>query len=1063
MTDLSKSLRVEFVKIRNTTNLLSNDFKKIIDDAKNTSNIAQKYLVAQKATQVLTEKINELKSKSGYLDTVSLQFKKDELELQKRITTAQISRLLKSTALDAAAKKQAIDSLKLKMILSDTELDYLEKNIGSNNRVIDSLNQQLNQTQGIFENIQLTEGAMIDTSSILGTVKSSFQFLLGKSGLIVKDLGKLGEYLQNGVTPAILLSDIIQKGYENFKAFDKTAVSVRSHLGLLPGEAKRFETLIKQVGIETMHLGASFEDVGKSIKAIADEFTSLVATDRSLLITTTALSKQFGITESTSLKFLKTLGGISGKTVSSQQSMIGFAKKMAEASGVPLPIIMRDVAEASDDVRIYVGSSAVSMIKAATAARMMGIDLNKAASTAEKLLQFETSIGAELKASALLGQNINFNYARQLFFNKNIIDGNKEILRIAKQVRFNQLNPIQQKAFADAAGKSVSELQDMFQQEKNIALVKNGTNKEAKKALEDYENLMKLKDAEAKNEGEIAAQEIIRRANQERLLQIQNRFNKLMSELAEPVMDVTERLLDIAIKILPPILNAIKYMTPIIGVLRTVYIIGEEIGKIGNSLIRTMQYFNVLNSRTKSFFTSLRMASVAFFTIYDTGRKATATFGILQKFIGSILSIGTRVSSIFTTIGGLITKIPLLGGPLIKVLGIFGKFLGPLGVVINIFTFLSSLMKRWEQTPKGFLGGLQAIGGALYDALVQPFVDAYNWIASLFVAKSPSKLGLGIVKGISSIGTMLFNVLIAPFKSAFNLVNQLFNGNTIKFIVSSLQNASVTIFNIITTPYKMLWNMVKKLFSTDISSVINSTSDVITNLFSVIGTPIIEGIKNIGSSIIDVLTSPFKTSFNWIMDNLGGKSPSKIGLGILDGITSVQSKLFENITNPFNDAFKSITNSAPIDLGSTITFGLKDGLMSAIDPFKSSLNAVFLEFGEKLSTEIASSIAKGIKSSESIITDSIKTNISDIKLPVTEFTVDSVEKSTAVKKIETTTSPLQQVIEVSNQQLVQKLDQLITLMSNGGIAVNLDGQLVSRGLATSTYKSGGFGQSTTRA
>ena len=86
----------------------------------------------------------------------------------------------------------------------------------------------------------------------------------------------------------------------------------------------------------------------------------------------------------------------------------------------------------------------------------------------------------------------------------------------------------------------------------------------------------------------------------------------------------------------------------------------------------------------------------------------------------------------------------------------------------------------------------------------------------------------------------------------------------------------------------------------------------------------------------------------------------------------------------------------------------------------------------------------------------------NIELPVTEFNVDSVETPTDVKKIETSTSPLQQVIEVSNQQLIQKLDQLINLMSNGGIAVNLDGQLVSRGLATSTYKSGGFGQSTTR-
>ena len=48
----------------------------------------------------------------------------------------------------------------------------------------------------------------------------------------------------------------------------------------------------------------------------------------------------------------------------------------------------------------------------------------------------------------------------------------------------------QQKAYADAAGKSVGELQSMLQQEKNIQLVKNGTNKEAKAALADYERLM---------------------------------------------------------------------------------------------------------------------------------------------------------------------------------------------------------------------------------------------------------------------------------------------------------------------------------------------------------------------------------------------------------------------------------------------------------------------------------------------------------------------------------------------------------------------------------------------
>jgi len=698
MTDLSKNLRGEFIKIRNTTNLIGDDFKNIVENAKNNKNITEKYLVAQKASQVLTEKINELKSKSGYLDNVSLQFKKDELELQKRITTAQISRLLRSNALDAAAKKEAIDALKLKMILSDTELDFLDKKAGKNNGVVDSLNQQLIQTEGILENIRLTESGMINTNSALKTVTSSFGFLLGRSGLIVKDLGKLGEYLQNGVTPATLIADIIKIGYENFKAFDKAAASVRANLGILPGQANKLETTLRDVSIDMMHLGATFDDVAKSITSISNTFGSLVARDADLLKTTTAFSKQFGIAEDTSVKFLETLGGIAGKSAKSQLAMTGFAQKMAQASGVPLGKIMEDVANASDDVRVYVGNSAVSMIKAAAAARMMGIDLNKAAASAEKLLQFESSISSELKASALLGQNVNFNYARQLAFNKDIIGANKEILKISKQVNFNQLNPIQQKAFADAAGKSVSELQSMLQQEKNIQLVKNGTNKEAKAALAEYDRLMKLKDEEAKKEGEIAEKQAIQAANQARMERLQNEFNKLMSELAKPVMAILNPLADLAILVLPKITEGLKHF-------------GAFLKPIGNALIMLADKM------------SLRFLS-----------------------------------------------------PLLKGIGIFSRFLGPLGIIVNLFSFVTSLMKRWEETPDGILGGLQAIGGALYDTLLKPFVDVYDWIMDKLGGKSPSEIGLSIVKGLVSVSGMILDALTRPFIKGYNFISKYIPG-----------------------------------------------------------------------------------------------------------------------------------------------------------------------------------------------------------------------------------------------------------------------------------------------
>jgi len=57
-------------------------------------------------------------------------------------------------------------------------------------------------------------------------------------------------------------------------------------------------------------------------------------------------------------------------------------------------------------------------------------------------------------------------------------------------------------------------------------------------------------------------------------------------------------------------------------------------------------------------------------------------------------------------------------------------------------------------------------------------------------------------------------------------------------------------------------------------------------------------------------------------------------------------------------------------------------------------------------------------------------------------------------------SLLAQSIQTGNQQMIAKIDQLINLMANGGIAVNMDGQRVQNALSRANYRSGGFGQST---
>ena len=79
---------------------------------------AEQYLGIQKLQETIQSKINELKSKSSYLDNTALAFKSEELDLQQKITKAQMAAIEISKDFMPAEKSAALNVLKIKMITS---------------------------------------------------------------------------------------------------------------------------------------------------------------------------------------------------------------------------------------------------------------------------------------------------------------------------------------------------------------------------------------------------------------------------------------------------------------------------------------------------------------------------------------------------------------------------------------------------------------------------------------------------------------------------------------------------------------------------------------------------------------------------------------------------------------------------------------------------------------------------------------------------------------------------------------------------------------------------------
>jgi hypothetical protein len=738
LTSFSQSLRDVFTKINRETDVLGNNFIAIVDAARTNANLAERYLISQRLQESIQNRINEIKSKSSYLDSVALAFKREEGILQARIVNAQIAALQSrraSISIDTAERLRAIEALKIQNVMNLAGLRYQHQNASTQSGVVNSLNAQLTAIQAFTPSLQRN-------ATIADVLKNVF-------GDTVSSMGEFGKLL-SGTVPT--LQDVLIKGVKMYLEFDKVSFTLRKSFGLLRGEFDVLEKNVKSLAIDLAYLGVTFDGVVAATTAIGKEFNMLVAVNKDLVKDVSVLSAQLGISEAESAKFLKTISSISRGTVASQKGMIGFAKDMANAAGVPLPEVMKEVAEASDDIRIYTGNSVVNLIKGAVEARQMGTTFQKMADTAKKLLDFNASINSEIEASVLLGTNITFQRARELAYRKDILGANREILKIAKSMNFDAMDPFQAQAFADASGKTVTELQEMIQADKELNYIRMNGTAEQKKQLNEMQKMKGMRDVEAKDIGKQAELRLRQQVNQERINQLQNQFNQLMMELAKPVMDVVEPLLLLTTKILPSALQLIKLLT-----LASTSLLGPWL-----LIIKPINIFITALSRGKSLMKS---------------------FSLLTMTISKNLGIFSKMSGIF---------------------GVFSRFLGPIGLVINAFMLINNLITRFDEfvgTDGLLLGGLKAIGYAIYDTLIQPFVDAFKWIKekSGFMANSPSKIGLGIYDGIVSIGPSLSDAITKPFENGYDNISKMSSNATLPTFNGVINNAVGTNIPTVTT------------------------------------------------------------------------------------------------------------------------------------------------------------------------------------------------------------------------------------------------------------------------
>ena len=570
---------------------LTKGFKDAVKEINNMSSVADRYNAYSKLSESIQSRINELKSKTGYLDSISLAFKEQEMILQNNIARAQINGINRSV-LDNAVKIKAIDALNTQIILRETELDYLKNNSTSQNEIIEKLEKQLQKIKDISPELQKQKGFLSSISSLYNDIKTENQIIF---------------YIASKIVTA-------------FTSIEDAAFEVRKNLGLIGKEGDRFKTIITDVYVRFANLGVTTETVGKTINSIANGLGSSLLITQEMVENFSIIETSLGIASEQSVKVARTLAGISKSSSMSQSSMIGFVKELSRAAGTSFVRVMEDLSNLGESVRLTFRGTSVQLIKSTVEARRLGLSISDVGVAAEKLLDFQESITAEIEASVMLGRNISFNDARVLAYRGDILGATKQILdTVEKTADLNQLDYFTLKAIAASTGLTVDKLQESLQIRKDLRLVEAMGTEEARKLTSEYKSLNNMSESFAKSEGERAIENLKNVNNLALQKQLQTELNGLILQLGQAFLPVLQSLASV-----------LQIFTDINTWLRTT--IGDTGAKWVSALLLTGAAVMTLKGKWIDMFTSI----LKYTKIMQTTQSVADVSGAVSGAAGSV-------------------------------------------------------------------------------------------------------------------------------------------------------------------------------------------------------------------------------------------------------------------------------------------------------------------------------------------------------------------------------------------------------------------------------------------
>jgi len=251
--------------------------------------------------------------------------------------------------------------------------------------------------------------------------------------------------------------------------FDKISVNTSKTLGYSAGRANDVARNFQAISLTSRSTNVTMKSLAEATNELS-EATGLVSEySAETLKTQIMLTKQFGLTgeEAAGIYKFSVLSGKSSEKVNDEMVGAFVASRNTLRVGVNFKAVMAEAAKVSGQLAANFRNNPAEITKAIVQAKALGTTLEQTKNQGEALLNFESSIENELKAELLTGQQLNLERARAAALQGDQVTLMKELANQGMTLeKFQGMNVLAQKAYAEALGLSADALSDQLSKQK---------------------------------------------------------------------------------------------------------------------------------------------------------------------------------------------------------------------------------------------------------------------------------------------------------------------------------------------------------------------------------------------------------------------------------------------------------------------------------------------------------------------------------------------------------------------------------------------------------------------